>query len=129
MNMKNFFSRIGIVVLVAAVGLSVAGCPTSTGGDDGGDIPAELVAVWYRDTSGNGVLDAGVEDVIPTYEFKSDGKYFYYGTDTGQTFSVSGDQITVSNVSGSVTFKIEGKKLTLTGSSGAGLVAGTYFKK
>jgi hypothetical protein len=130
--MKRVFRLLGIIAVMAVIGFALGGCPTATGGDGGSDIPAELVAKWYIDANNNGTVDAA-EKTTAAYEFKADGKLVVAGTDAGLTFTVSGDKITL--VSGgtaaaeSITFKINGKKLTLTGSTASGFVAGTYVKE
>ena len=101
-------------------------------GGGGGAIPSELVAMWYMDINANGVLDLGSEDGLPSYEFQADGKLLIAGTDSGSTFTVSGNQITMIAYGypapAKITFTIVGKKLTLSGSNLSGFVAGDYVK-
>jgi hypothetical protein len=123
-NKKSVFPALLAAMLVA--GLALTGCKQEPDG-----IPSKLVAVWYADVDSNGILSAG-EDIVPVYEFKADGKLLVAGVDGGNTFSVDGDQITVSARGTNlepITFKVEGKKLTLTGSALSGLLPGTYVKK
>ena len=135
---RNIFTRslvllLRIITIVALTGFSLAGCKTDAGdgGNGGGDIPGELVAIWYVDSNGNGVVDAG-EDTSPVYEFRADGTLLVAGM-SGYSFTVNGDKITLVAAgvaaTDSITFKIEGKKLTLNGSSASGFAAGNYVKK
>ncbi|MDR1445277.1 MAG: hypothetical protein LBI90_00130 [Treponema sp.] len=135
---RNIFTKslvllLRIITIVALTGFSLAGCKTDAGdgGDGGGDIPSELVAIWYFDFNGNGVVDEG-EDITPAYEFKADGTLLVAGV-SGYSFTVNGDKITLVAAgvaaADSITFKIEGKKLTLNGSQASGFVAGNYAKK
>ncbi|MDR1636079.1 MAG: hypothetical protein LBR93_01950 [Treponema sp.] len=109
---------------------------TSGGGGDnppGSDIPDELIAVWYSDANSNGVLDQ-YEDIIVAYEFRSNGTLLIGGADSGYTFTVDGNQITMIfpggiKASESITFNIGGNKLTLTGTNNSGFGPGNYLKK
>jgi hypothetical protein len=123
--MKNTIKLIGIIAVAVIIGFSMAACDNNGGG---GGIPAELVAAWYSDANGNGIVD-GVEGIVAIYDFKSDGKLVVSGADTGLIFSVSGDKITLQGLTDSITFKIEGKKMTLSGSTASGFLPGAYAKK
>jgi hypothetical protein len=105
---------------------------TGGNGSGSGDVPSGLVGVWYRDVNSNGTLDTG-EDVIAAYEFRRDGKLLVAGQDIGATFSVSGDQITMTtsgvSATASIAFTISGNSLTLSGSTASGFMAGNYAKK
>jgi hypothetical protein len=131
---RNFFSGsltlvLGIVVIGAVTAFSLAGCDTDGGGGGGGGgIPSGLVGAWYDDTDGDGVLST-FEGTTAMYEFFSDGKFKTGGVDNGFTFSIAGDQISITGSPLSSTFKVEGKKLTITGSGASGFVSGTYLKK
>jgi hypothetical protein len=141
--MKKLWKIFGIIALVGVIGLGMAGCKTDGGGDDttpsgggggggggtgGGGIPSELVAIWYTDTNNNKQVDE-YEDMVAAYEFKGDGTLLVAGQNMGVTFSVSGDQITMSGATTSITFSINGNALTLSGSTASGFVAGNYAKK
>ncbi|MDR1174014.1 MAG: hypothetical protein LBK83_00910 [Treponema sp.] len=135
---RNIFTRslvllLRIITIVALAGFSLASCKTDAGdgGDGGGAIPSELVAIWYLDFNNNGVVDEG-EGGTPVYEFKADGTLLVAGV-SGYSFTVNGDKITMvaAGVAAteSITFKIEGKKLTLSGGVASGFAAGSYVKK
>jgi hypothetical protein len=129
-------------LLAGLLVLSMAGCKDSPdpgdngngngGGGGGGGVPSELVAKWYLDFNGNGTLDTG-EDAAVVYEFKSDGSLVAGGISAGFSYTVSGDKITLTTsgvtATTSITFKIEGKKLTLSGSTDSGFTPGVYLKK
>jgi hypothetical protein len=132
---QNIFTRslvllLGIIAIAVLTGFSLTACKTDAG-DGGGD--ASIYSAWYFDANDNGTFDANLEDIVPTYEFKSDGTLVVGGAAAGFTFTVSGDQITLVTAgqaaTTSITFSVSGKTLTLSGSTASGFRPGTYFTK
>jgi len=134
--MKNVFKVLGIIALVAVIGFSMAGCKNDDdsngssggGGGGGGGAGSALVGKWYSTQT---AANAGTGSA--TYEFSSDGKIFVGGNSVSSlSYTATANTITTttSGVSlGTINYKIEGTKLTLTGAATSGLAAGDYFKK
>jgi hypothetical protein len=126
--LKAVSKTAGLLTVLLALGLVLAGCgDDSDDGGGGGPDPA-LVAKWYTTQAS---ADAGGTLGL-AYEFTPDGKLLVAGTDTGLTFSTSGSQITLSSggrTSAPVDYVINGTKLTISNAGISGLVNGDYYKK
>jgi hypothetical protein len=136
-GMKSLVKVFGIIALIAVIGFAFAGCSNGTGGSGGGNkIPAELVAKWYS------TQELADEEYSGGYlQVMSDGMFFvsFYegdewdGEDTLMYYKVNGNTMTLYNggfEQGSVTFEIEGTKLTTGEGDNAGFHGnGEYYKK
>ena len=119
-NRKNW---LGVLVIVLVFGMTVVGCDDGSGGSGGGN---QLVEEWYATQQD---ADAGISSAV-IYQFTSDGKLWYAGTDNKITYTVSGNTITVKangTKVGTTTFSISDTKLDIS-SNCPPLIAGTYYK-
>ncbi|GBU29274.1 hypothetical protein R84B8_02838 [Treponema sp. R8-4-B8] len=117
--MANRKIWLGILVIVLVFGMTVVGCEDDLGGN------SPLVGKWYYSQD---AANSGKDE--EAYEFTSNGKLLILGKDTGFTYTVSGDTITVKisgREFGTTTFSISGKELELSNAYPP-LSAGTYYK-
>jgi hypothetical protein len=127
---KNKLFIMGMLAVMLAFGLVLAGCKTDSddgGGSGDGNRDSKLVAKWYASQfSAN-------EDTINglLFELKGDGKLFLVTADASTTWTTSGGKITTNYAGGvgTVDYAIEGTILTITGVGAFPLTPGTYCKK
>jgi hypothetical protein len=142
---RNIFKQpwvllLGIIAIGVITGFSLAGCKQDAGDDNtngdntnGDNNASGLLAAWYIDVNGNGILES-YEGYVSAYEFKADGILLVGGALVpNMTYTVSGDKITLVTAGipadEPITFSIAGNKLTLSGSTASGFTPGIYLKK
>ena len=118
-DMKNMYKLLGIIALVAIIGFTMVAC-----GDDGPALDPALIGEWFVDE----------DTTAMAYDFKANGQMGVAGgVDGGNwTWSTSGGQISVAVFglhTGTATYAISGKELTLSNVGTSGLTAGTYYKE
>jgi hypothetical protein len=134
--MKNLFKVLGIIALVAIIGLSFAACDDNSGGGGSGGPGGPgntggsggLVAKWYVT---QGMADAGDS---PVWEFTSNGKLTSGGVDVGLTYKATSNTITLYYGSTPLDvpthyYTISGTVLTITNpESPLSDLVGTWYK-
>ena len=115
--MKKVFLFLTFAAFVLSLALVSCEDGSGSGGGDGGRIPAELVAIWYRNQ--NAADTGGSVGVNYDYDFEitSDGKWIRLGGGEWP-ISVSGDTLLMYTSMGNqvqrrYNFTISGRELTL----------------
>ena len=120
--MKNIIKTLGIIAFIAIIGFAVTGCKEKQDSD--------LVYKWYESEA---LAAKGGDDYA--FWFRSDGKVYEDGVDTGLKWSTKKKTLTLTGtiegmtLSFSYTYKVSGKKLTLTASLAGTTFSGTLYRK
>jgi len=139
MKKRNGF-LLGLLVVLLAMGLVLAGCGDGDSGDNSGGQNSGgnnqsgnigLIAKWYPSQN-----DANSESYPyeASFEFKANGEFYYWGNG-GLTYTATSNTISImymGSIAGSASYFISGTKLTLSNVIGGGdgiIEAGDYYKR